>query len=136
MKSFKPAYRLSEMTYQNTMDYHDVTFRLILFRKCVEEGIDPAIHKADKWKKVGSNLYGWFTTNDCLDTNAPPHIRHDFFKSTEGRRADLVASILETKDDTPVYHVYEYKDEMLVKITETDDIEAAKSTIEVLAVME
>lgn len=132
---FKKVYKLSRFSYMSTLTYSEVRFKDIMFVKCREEGRDPKAFCADVFKCVGSERYTWALANETLDVNAPVHKRYDLYACNDKTNPVLLASVFE---EGSTYHCYQYngETEMLTYLTDSETLEDAKSTLEVLSVME
>ena len=97
----------------------------------------PAEGKEEKLclKSFGNYAYGFFSNNDNLDVNAPPHVRHDLYAlNSEVDKMRLMGTILEGERGNRVY-IYNEPEEKLEYISKYQTIDDAKSALLVIAMV-
>lgn len=84
---------------------------------------------------MGSYAYGFFSNNDNLDVNTPPHVRHDLYAlNADVEKMHLMGTILEGERGNRVY-IYNADAEKLEYISKYPTIEDAKSALLVIAMV-
>ena len=89
-------------------------------------------------KQIGRKAYGFFSNNDELDVNAPPHVRHDLYAlDEEPSKMGLRGSVLEPKGNSRGFRIYLYdaSKEKLDYIAKYNTLDDAKSALVLIAVV-
>ena len=136
-KRWKGSYtlELNEFRYSNT-HVMALLWNWLFFNPA----FNPPEGKEEKLqvKQVGTKAYGFFSNNDELDVNAPPHVRHDLYALDEDvSKMCLRGSVMEPKGNSRGFRVYLYDDSKskLEYIAKYNTLEDAKSALVLIAVV-